>query len=139
MSQAMLSNYDCIKANNPDGSMEGAVRARETCPINVVQGLENVTLLPIKNRIQNAKNITERQDAVDELGRVRNFQQDILLMANNLNSIKAPNIDTKTALMSNLIDLHLGLISTSEEVEARLRPMYTNCMKAQPVIPCPKP
>jgi len=95
--------------------------------------------LPIKKKIQSAKNITERQDAVSELERIGNFQKDIIFMANNLNTIKAPNIDTKTALMSNLLDLHLGLISTAEEVEGRLKPMYANCMKAQPIIPCPKP
>ncbi len=53
--------------------------------------------------------------------------------------MKTPAIETKSALMSNLIDIHLGLLSTSEVVEKRVPIMYANCMKAQPGVSCPKP
>jgi hypothetical protein len=59
-------------------------------------------------------------------------------MYSNLEMMKTPAIDIKSELMSNLIDLHIALLFTSEAIEKRLPAIYQNCMKGQPDVACPK-
>jgi hypothetical protein len=137
---AMLANFDCVKKEVKwDNSVEAMVKAKAACVSNPIKWLENITLLPLRQKVDAAKTIPERINAVNALSDTEKVVKDIAVTLNMLESLKTPAIDTKTDLMSNLIDIHLGLISTTESVNKRLPIMYKNCMKAQPWVPCPKP
>lgn len=88
--------------------------------------------MPLRQKVDAAKTIAERTNAVNALSDTEKVVKDIAVTLNILESLKTPAIDTKTDLMSNLIDIHLGLISTTEQINKRLPIMYKNCMKAQP-------
>ena len=88
--------------------------------------------MPLRQKVDAAKTIPERTNAVNVLSDTEKVVKDIAITLNMLESLKTPAIDTKTDLMSNLIDIHLGLISTTEQINKRLPIMYKNCMKAQP-------
>jgi hypothetical protein len=75
---------------------------------------------------------------VGQLQKEDALKKSIVATANSLASYRTPAIDIKSSLMSNLIDIHLALLSTSEQVEQRNKIMYANCMKAQPDVPCPR-
>ncbi len=86
-----------------------------------------------------SKTTTERVTSVNQLSDTEKILRDITKTYSVLNHTKTVAIDGKSVLMSNLIDIHLELISSADYIEKRLQPMYRNCMKAQPGIPCPKP
>jgi hypothetical protein len=137
---AMLANFDCVKKETQgDGSVEAMVKAKQKCISNPIKWLENITLFPLRKKVATAPDLTARINAVQELSDSEKIVKDIAITLNMIESLKTPAIDTKTALMSNLIDIHLWLISTTEAIQKRLPVMYSNCMKAQPGVPCPKP
>ena len=139
MAGTILSNFDCFKAKTFwDTSIEGAVRARTSCLSNPILGIENITLAPLKNRVQNAKTLTERITAVNQLWDTRKFTTDIETVYRDIEMMKTPAIEDRSAVMSNLIDLHINLLFTSEALESRLSPMYKNCMSGQQSVACPK-
>lgn len=115
------------------------MRAKTNCPINLISGLENVTLLPQRRAVDAAPTTDARVDRVNELDAKQTMLGDIMRTYGKLKIDTRTNIDIKSAIMSNLIDIHLGLLSTSEILQKRVPMMYKNCMKAQPGVPCPKP
>ncbi len=137
--QAMLGNFDCFKTKTQwDATAEWASIAQQRCFSNPIVWLENI-LLPWKQLVASAKNTVDRSNYVNKLSKENTLKTSIISTYSKLEIYRTPAIDIKSALMSNLIDIHLGLISTSEQVEKRLPIMYINCMKAQPSISCPRP
>ena len=137
--QAMLGNFDCFKEKTKwDTSAESATLAQQRCFANPIVWLENI-LLPWKQLVASATNTVDRSRYVNSLSTESILKRSIISTYSKLEIYKTPAIDVKSALMSNLIDIHLELISTAEQVEKRLPIMYTNCMKAQPSIACPRP
>lgn len=59
-------------------------------------------------------------------------------MYSDIEIMKTPAIDLRSELMSNLIDLHMALLFTSEAIEKRLPAIYKDCMKGQPDVTCPR-
>ena len=139
MAQTILGNFDCVKSKTQwDDSVEAAVRAKAACLSNPIRGLENITLLPQRKAVDAAPTTTDRVFEVSKLSAKETMLKDIVSTYTKLEAMKWPQIDTKSALMSNLIDIHLSLLSTAEIVEKRVPIMYKNCMKAQPGTACPK-
>ena len=139
MAETILGNFDCFKWKTAwDDSAETAVLARTACLSNPILGLETI-LLPWRRRVDTARTTDSRVIRVNELSREQQIKAAIVRTYSNLETYRTPSIDIKSALMSNLIDIHLWLISTAEQVEKRLPTMYANCMKSQPGISCPKP
>ncbi len=140
MAQSILGNFDCVKLKTQwDDSIGAAMRARTDCPINIISGLENITLLPLRKSIDAAKTTDDRVYAVNKLSDRQKIVTAIETMNVQLKVMTISDIDIKSAIMSNLIDIHLELLSTSEAIEKRIPIMYANCMKAQPSVACPKP
>jgi hypothetical protein len=138
--QAMLANYDCVKARAAwDTTVWTMVQSQQLCLSNPILGLEKITLLPQRRAVQNALTTDDRAQRVNELINQEKVVKEIELMYSNLQVQKNYSIDTKTALMSNLIDIHLGILSTIEEINNRIKVMYKNCMKWNPDISCQKP
>ncbi len=139
MAQTMLSNFDCFKSKTQwDLSAESATLAESRCFANPILGVENI-LLPWRKKVVSATTTTDRSLYLIPLTREQRLKSAIVSTSNKLETYHTPSIDIKSAIMSNLIDIHIWLISTSEQVEKRLPKMYTNCMKAQPGISCPRP
>ena len=136
---AMLGNFDCFKWNTQwDMTAESATLAERRCFANPILGVENI-LLPWRQLVDRAPTTDARSYAVNNLSREQRLKQSIVATANKLETYRTPSIDIKSAIMSNLIDIHIWLLSTSEQIEKRLPIMYNNCMKAQPSISCPRP
>lgn len=139
MAQTMLSNFDCFKAKTTwDDSFEAAIKARASCLSNPILGIENMTLLPLRKQVDEAKTIPERVNAVNQLWDRKKETMDIQKMYSDIEIMKTPAIDLRSELMSNLIDLHMALLFTSEAIEKRLPAIYKDCMKGQPDVTCPK-
>lgn len=139
MAEMMLSNFDCVKAKTiEDDNLAATMRAKAECLSNPIMWLENITLLPQRKAVDAAKTTDDRVYKVNQLSDKEKIVKDITNTYARLEVVKTPDLEIKTALMSNLIDIHLGLISTTEQIDKRLKQMYNNCMKAQPGIPCPK-
>ncbi|MBC7503808.1 hypothetical protein H7169_02470 [Candidatus Gracilibacteria bacterium] len=139
MAETILGNFDCFKGKTiGDDSAEAAILAKRACLSNPILGLETI-LLPWRKRVDSARTTNARVISVNELSKEQQIKSAIIRTYSNLEAYRTPAIDIKSALMSNLIDIHLGLISTAEQVEKRLPTMYTNCMKSQSSISCPKP
>ena len=139
MAKTMLSNFDCFKAKTMgDDTFETAIKARISCLSNPILGIENFTLLPLRKKADAAKTIDERVKIIYQLWDKQKVTVDIQEMYSNLEMMKTPAIDIKSELMSNLIDLHIALLFTSEAIEKRLPAIYQNCMKGQPDVACPK-
>ncbi len=138
MAQTILGNFDCFKSKTQDDSAAEAIRARVACLSNPILGIETI-LLPWRQKVDIAKTTDERVDRVYGLSSQQKLLKDITRTYANISSKQTPAIDTKSALMSNLIDLHLSLLFTADAVEKRIPMMYANCMRAQPSVPCPKP
>jgi hypothetical protein len=139
MAQTMLRNFDCFKSKTQwDLSAESSTLAQNRCFANPIAGVEDI-LLPWRKMVDTATTTTDRSIYINTLTREQKLKKSIIATYTTLETYRTPTIDIKSAIMSNLIDIHIWLISTSEQVEARLPKMYTNCMKAQPGIPCPRP
>ncbi len=139
MAQTMLGNFDCFKWNTQwDLSAESATLAERRCFANPILGVESI-LLPWRKKVDSATTTTDRSLYLIPLTREQKLKASIVAASTKLETYRTPTIDIKSAIMSNLIDIHIWLISTSEQVEKRLPKMYTNCMKAQSGISCPRP
>lgn len=140
MAEAILKNFDCVKAETVgDDSLKATVNARIECAKNPLVRIEGFNLLPMRKVVDASKTTTERVRSVNQLSDTEKILKDITKTYYVLDHTKVVTIEDKTKLISNLIDLHLELISTAERIEKRLQPMNRNCMKAQPGISCPKP
>ncbi len=56
-------------------------------------------------------------------------KKSVIAMDSLLRTRRAPEIETRSTLMLDLIDLHISLLFTAEAVEKRLPKMAKNCMK----------
>lgn len=139
MTQTMLGNFDCTKSKSL-GSSDAAslVTAQKICLQNPILGLDTI-LLPWKQAVNTAKDTNEKVEKESEYNKKRDTKTAVLKMYSDISVYQSSAIETKSALITNLIDLHIALVSTSGLVEKRLQAMYQNCMKWQPMIPCPRP
>ena len=138
MAQATLNNFDCFKKEIKDDSAGEAIRARIACLKNPILGIENFTLFSLRVSVDKSKTTNQRVDNVNILLSKKTMIQNIEANYQNLKPYSSPAIDIKSALLSNLLDIHIGLVSTIEQIDKRCKAMYNNCMKAQPGITCPK-
>ncbi len=107
-----------------------------SCLTNPILGIENL-LLPWRRRVQASRTTNERVYQVNTLSTEEQLKQSIVRMDSIIRSQRTPAIDIKSFIMLNLIDLHLGLLSTSEAVEKRIPKMYADCMKGGIGVRCP--
>ena len=105
------------------------VQSEQICLSNPILGLEKITLLPQRKAVQSAITTDDRTQQVNELINQQKMTNDIEIMYSKLQVQKNYSIDTKTALMSNLIDIHLGILSADADIRQRIPIMYKNCMK----------
>jgi hypothetical protein len=105
------------------------VQSEQICLSNPILGLEKITLLPQRKAVQASKTTDDRSRQVDELVYQQAMINSIEMMHYKLQVQKNYSIDTKTALMSNLIDIHLGILSADADIRQRIPIMYKNCMK----------
>lgn len=139
MSDRILSNYDCFTAeSSKDDSVATAVKAKVKCMGNPILGLENI-LSPFKKKVTNAISIDERVYQVNNLSKENKVKTSVVAMDGLLRTRKSPEIETKSTIMLDLIDLHISLLFTAEAVEKRVPKMAKNCMKWQINVACPKP
>lgn len=139
MSERILSNFDCFKAKTAgDDSVAAAVRAKAQCIANPILGVENI-LIPFKKKVTNAGYTDERVYHVNNVSKEERVKVSVIAMDNYLRSQKGPEIESKSTLMLDLIDLHISLLFTSEAVEKRVPKMAKNCMKGQMSVACPTP
>lgn len=94
-------------------------------------------MLPWRRRVEMARTTNERVYQVNILSTEEQLKQSIVKMDSIIRSQRTPAIDIKSSIMLNLIDLHLGLLSTAEAVEKRIPKMYANCMKGGISVKCP--
>ena len=94
---------------------------------NPILGLENVLTL-FKKKVTKARTTDERVYYVNKLVKEDTVKKSVIAMDSLLRTRKAPEIETRSTLMLDLIDLHISLLFTAESVEKRLPKMAKNCM-----------
>lgn len=139
MSDRIVKNFDCFKAKTTgDDSVAAAVRAKAQCMANPILGLENI-LTPFKKKVTNARTTDERVYHVNNVIKEDTVKRSVIAMDSLLRSRTTPEIETKSTMMLDLIDLHISLLFTAEAVEKRVPKMAKNCMKGQVSVACPTP
>lgn len=139
MAQTILSNFDCTKSKAKDDSATETIRAMDRCFSNPILGIEQFDLRPWIQAVEASRTTDERVYHVNALGSQQTLLESIMRTHTQSAMYQTPIIDSKSALMGNLIDLHLSLLFTADAVEKRIPIMYANCMRTQPSIPCPRP
>jgi hypothetical protein len=139
MAQTILSNFDCTKSKAKDDSASESVRALNRCFSNPIIGIEEFDLRPWFQAVEASRTTDERVYNVNALGTQQVLLESIMRTYTQSAMYQTPIIDTKSAIMNNLIELHLKLLFTAQAVEKRIDPMYANCMRTQSSIPCPRP
>mgnify|MGYP003440802658 FL=1 len=139
MSDRIVKNFDCFQSKTMwDDSVANAVKAKLQCMANPILWLENV-LLPFKKKVTKARTTDERVYYVNKLVKEDTVKKSVIAMDSLLRTRRAPEIETRSTLMLDLIDLHISLLFTAEAVEKRLPKMAKNCMKWQVSVACPTP
>lgn len=129
VSDRMLSNIDCFERETAgDSSVAAAVRAKFNCMRNPILGLERI-LIPFKKKVTQSLSTDERVYHVNNLVKEDSVKKSVIVMDSLLRTRKSPEIESRSAIMLDLVDLHISLLFTAEAVEKRLPKMAKNCMK----------
>lgn len=91
-------------------------------------GLETI-VLPWRKKVDAAKTTDSRVYQVNQLDAKKNTLTSIMQMESYLSTIRSPTADEKTLLITNLLDLHISLVTTTDLLEKRIPVMQRNCMK----------
>lgn len=129
MSQTILKNFDCYKAETAhDSSAEAAVKARMKCLSNPILGIEKL-MLPWRKKVDKARITDERVQATRVLIKQKDIKTEIQTTYSKVQTITSPESDNKIEIITNLVDLHVSLTVAIDLIKKRLPIMQKNCMK----------
>lgn len=137
MIATIMGNYDCVKAKTAwDDSLLASVNAKAGCLSNPILGTENLLKLPWKTNALQAPTLDKRIYAVDRLVKESNLKNSILKMDSLMRYKNSSEIEIKSKLMLDIVDLHISILATTRSIEKRIPKMRINCMKWQINIKC---
>lgn len=91
-------------------------------------------MLPWRKKVEASRTLPERVQRVNTLTQEKDVKVSVESTYTTLMTQVTPQSDDNKAIITNLVDLHISLVATTDMVKKRLPIMQRNCMKARPDI-----